>query len=89
MCYVKTNEWYIKHKKKTSKALECTCAAYLGQVVNLGIVEFGSVSNSSPRHDSLFLCGHDRNIVEICDNVKTITNTKSQKGSSLFHYILQ
>ena len=32
MCCVKTNKWYIKKIKLLVKALECTCAAYLGQV---------------------------------------------------------
>ena len=74
---------------KTSKALECTCAAYLGQVANPGrMVGFGSVSNPSSRHDSLFLRGHDINIVEIYDNVKTIPCKKLHMCNTLFHYIL-
>ena len=85
-----------KNIKETYKALECTCAAYLGQVVNPGrIVGFGRVhvSNPSPRHDSLFLHGCDRNIVEICGNVNTVPTqhppAQSYTWATLYFIILQ
>ena len=63
---------------------------YLGHVANPDKIEgFGSVSNPSKKHDSLFLRRHDRNTVEICDNVRSISCRKLHMGNYLFHYIPQ